>query len=294
MKLPTLERYNHVVLSVLGTGALLMVLLGLSIAMVELTSNLFSDTGSLPVTRVNDSDNDPASQAEIDYNFCQPIAVLDTPYKLIRVSSDTLAVRNVVIAERKAKKGFSSYDEYDSPGFEQCGYSGKGKTAAVVNVLVFNSENGTMQLALRENAVIYELSYPQENGVSDEDEHFPPPGMLYWEISEGDSNGDGVIDDEDDTGAYLSDADGGNRKRITPPLSRVIDRSYDAQRKLLLLRLVRDTNGNMRLDDDDQSSLVEVNVATRTMVRELLNKGKLAELLRAAEPKIAVTKQPGL
>ena len=121
---------------------------------------------------------------------------------------------------------------------------------------------------------------------------FPPPGVLYWEISFEDSNGDNVIDEHDDSSAYLSDVDGRNFTRITPAASRVLEKTYDKPRQRLTLRIVRDTNGDRKLDDEDAPSLIEVSLTERKMVREVLNRASLHDLMRAAEPRQRTSSTP--
>src|SRR5712692_3831813 len=96
---------------------------------------------------------------------------------------------------------------------------------------------------------------------------------------------DNVIDEHDDSGAYLSDIDGRNMVRITPKVSRVLEKTYDKARKLLTLRIVRDSNGDGKLDEKDAPSLIEVSVVKRKMVREVLDRASLRERMRAAEPR---------
>lgn len=185
---------------------------------------------------------------------------------MIRVASEKLVVRNISVAKRKVSKGFSSSDEYSSSPFETCGFNGSDKTTAVVNVLLRNADTGAMHLALSENAVIYTLEFPAEeidgNNYTND---FPPVGVLFWEIAYTDSSGDGVIDEDDDVGAYLSDADGRNLKRITPATSRVLAKTYDKGRNTLMLRVMRDTNGDKKLDENDDASLVENSVAAEPL-----------------------------
>jgi len=220
------------------------------------------------------------------YDFCQPISVHGSPYQLIRVSSDKFVVRNIAVAEHKMKKELSSSDVYSPSRFETCGYNRKGNPSAVVNVLVRNANTGEMHLALDENAVIYTLEFPTKHIGDDSDsDDFPPVGMLFWEMAYTDSSGDGVIDEDDDVGAYLSDADGHNLQRITPIPSRVLERTYDKKNNMLLLRILRDTNGDKKIDDKDNASLIESSLTTRTIVREILDKKTLTDLMLNAVPK---------
>lgn len=287
MKLPNLESYNRVIWAVVGTGVVAMVAIGLLIAAVKMLGSLFDGSRAVPVAVVDEDGPENAGGGAAQYDFCQPITMPGSPYQLIRVASDKLVVRNVVVASKPAaEKGYGSFDDYSGTNHETCGFHGKDHPSAVVNVLVRNADTGAMHLALDESAVVYTLEYPTEPSADDPDaEAFPPVGVLFWEIASTDSSGDGVIDDDDDVGAYLSDADGRNLKRITPTPSRVLTRTYDRLRKVLLLRVLRDTNGDGKLDDKDHASLVESSVASRTMVREVLDKQALSAYMRQAEPK---------
>lgn len=281
MKLPKLERYNQVVWAVVGTGVVGAVVLGMLVVAAIIVRSLFDDIGGLPVDVVEMNGPEDARRETAEYDFCLPVDVHGSPYQLIRVASDKLVVRNVMVARSGKAKGYGSGGSFSgySPDQETCGDNTRG----VVNVLVRNADNGDMHLALAENAVIFTLDYPTEHTTTYSDD-FPPVGVLFWEIAFADSNNDGVIDELDDLGAYLSDIDGRDLKRITPSMSRVLSKTYDGDRNLLLLRVLRDTNSDGKLDNDDHASLVESSVTTRTLVREILDKETLAAVMRAAEP----------
>lgn len=283
MKIPSLDGYNRVMFAVIGTGVVVMVTIGLVAAAVKVTGSLFGDSRAMPVAAGNGAvgADEPAR-----YDFCLPIQIPESAYQLIRVSSDRLVVHNATFAPKPEKKSYSGVYDYGESSRETCGFRGKDHPTAVVNVLVRNAETGAVHTALAENAVVYTLEYPMERGSDDIDEKpFPPAGTLFWEIATADTSGDGVIDDDDDLGAYLSDADGRNLKRITPVPSRVLAKQYDKARNALLLNILRDTNGDGKLDDKDQDSLVESDVASRAMLREVLNQETLAGYMRQAEPR---------
>lgn len=291
MKFPKLERYNQVIWAVIGSGVVIVFAGTIVIAAVAIVMSMFDDS-ALPVAIIDESGTGGVEQKLAQYDFCQPVAVKGTPYQLIRVTSDKLVVREV-IEERKPVMKMMKMEEYDKFGsgsgssyYETCGYNKRGQISAVVNVLVHNTDNGAMHLALNESAVVFTLDHPKERSPNDYyPGDFPPPGVLFWEIAFTDSNSDGVIDVKDDIGAYLSDVDGRNLKRITPIMSHVIEQSYDKIRNVLTLRVIRDTNGDGKLDENDETSLIESSVATRNIQREVLDKKKLTEIMRAAEPK---------
>ncbi|HEX9661039.1 MAG TPA: hypothetical protein VGB27_02035 [Candidatus Binatia bacterium] len=284
-KLPKLERYNQMVWAVVGTGvvavASLAILAGIAMLLYTL---LKPDRSAVPVEIIKGEEPDGTRRVAARYDFCQPVSVHNSPYQLIHVVSDRFVVRKVPIVMQREKSAMYSSDGYVHVS---CGIYGSHKTAAIINVLVRHADSGAMHLMLKENAVIHALEYPLPpiNRTFSDHAPFPPPGVLYWVISFEDSNGDKAIDEHDDQGAYLSDTDGRNLKRITPTPSRVLEKSYDNKRKRLIMRIVRDTNNDKTLNEDDTPSLIEVNVVTRKMEREILDAKTLTEYMRHAEPK---------
>jgi hypothetical protein len=286
MRLPRLERYNQIVWAVVGTGVVVVAAVSiLTVAAAMLYALIKSDSG-VPVAVVDDNGPDDTQREAARYDFCHPVAVDGSPYQLIRVASDRVVVRN-----KPAKLSKPGYDSYSSeaPSYDKgCGLYGSDDPTAVVNVLVRHADTGAMHLVLKESAVVQTLEYPQPRTGSEEPESanaFPPAGVLYWEIAAEDSNGDDVIDEEDDVGTYLSDINGRNLARITPKPSRVLEKTYDKKRNTLLLRILRDTNGDGNLDDNDTPTLIESSIAQRKMMREVLDNKTLAEVMREAVPK---------
>jgi hypothetical protein len=286
MKLPNLERYNQVVWAVVGTGIVVIAAVTVLTATGALLYSMFKGgSRGVPVAVVDENVQDDPRRDTPKYDFCQPIVVPGSPYQLIRIASDRLVVRNKQARLSKMGSGYSSDEE---SRYETCGLYGSDRPSAVVNVLVRQRQTGIMHLVLNENAVILALEYAKPRSRGDEDESdsaFPPRGVLYWEIASDDSNGDGVIDDYDDAGAYLSEADGSGLVRITPKPSRVLEKTYDKRRNVLLLRIITDTNSDGKLDEADTPSLIETSVAERKVAREVLDKKTLAEFMRDAEPR---------
>jgi hypothetical protein len=284
MKRPTLEGYNRVVWAIIGTGALVLAAVTLGTVSTKLIRELSDDDGALRVARV--VDGNAAARDAARYDFCQPIVPHGSPFQLIRVASDRLLIHGAAVAQAERPRGSGSWRKfkYGKSSSETCAFEGRDVPSAVVNVLIRNAETGALHRALDENSVIYTLDYPTAAEV-DDDRAFPPAGMLFWEIATADTSGDGIIDDKDDVGAYVSDADGRNMKRITPAASRLLSRTYDRQRNTLLLQVLRDTNSDKKLDDEDFPSLVEASVTRRTIVREVIDPETLAQMMREAEPK---------
>lgn len=285
-KFPGVERYNQIIWAVIGSGVvigvLVMVLLGLGALVVSL---FHSNRGGIQVAVIEDDARKGAAAAATLYDFCEPVTVHGSPYQLIQVVSDQFAIR-------KSSAGMSkmaSYDGYsEAPAYSACRIHGSSKQAGIVNVIIRNADDNSMQLLLKENAIIQRIEYPQSpdrDRFGNSTQAFPPVGTLYWEIASGDSNSDNQIDELDDMGVYLSNPDGSRLERVSPVPSRVLEKSYDAGRKLLLLRILPDTNHDGVLDDKDKPALIEVDVARRKMVREVLSAQALADMMHRAEPK---------
>lgn len=277
MKLPNLEAYNRLIWAVIGTGLLVLATLGGGLVAAKLLGEVSVSHGETVARDVTGNVDPGAAQ----YDFCRPVIPYGSRFQLIRVASDRLVVggsaisrpgRDVVSALRAFKYGKSS---------ETCAFEGRDVPSAIVNVLVRDAETGELHRALDENALVLELDYAS-SARADDFVAFPPAGILYWEIARTDTSGDGMIDQRDDAGVYLSDLDARNMKRITPTPSRLLDRTYDRQRNVLLLRVLRDTNGDRKLDVEDHASLVEVSVSTRTVTREILDSDSLAAAMRAS------------
>lgn len=283
MPRPTLARYNQILVAIVGTGVLAVAVGGVLVAAALLIYRAVTDdVGSVPVQVVDDAQPSAAPTAA-RYDFCQPLTVIDSPYQLIQVVSDRLRVRHVAAqVKQTASRGYSA----EADIYQACSLYGSPQPAPVVNVLVRHAVTGATHLALGENAVVRALEYPQPVPPHPQAANaFPPKGVLYWEIAADDSNRDGVIDEADDVGAFLSDLDGRNRARITPRPSRVLEKTYDRKRNALLLRILTDTNGDGRLGDDDRPTLIESSVTERKMMRAVLDNTTLVKLMSTAEPK---------
>lgn len=286
-KFSRVERFNQIVWAIIGAGIIAMVAVLLIAGLVVVISSMInSGRGGMPVAMVQENAPDEPGNKPSHYDICMPLAVRGSPYQLIRVVSDQFLVRKTNARGKFKKMASDSYSE--EPVYGACSIYGSSKQTGVVNVIVRHAVDNSMHLLLKENAVIKALDYPHPTDKNEYDEspdNFPPVGTLYWEIAFEDSNSDAVFDDEDDFGAYLSSPDGSRLVRITPEHSRVLEKSYDKERKLLLLRILRDTNNDKVLDEADKPSLIEVNVVERKMTREVLDAQTLAGMMRHAEPK---------
>lgn len=288
-KFPGLERYNQMLWALIGSGVVIAVVAAaLAVAAALLYSLVRQDDGGMQLALIED-DAGKQGRAAL-YDFCQPLAVHDSPYQLIRVVSDQLAVKKIaVVAAQKAEMHYFSGSADSISYGGACRIHGSQHDTGTVNVIVRNADNNSMRLLLKENALIQRLEYPQspaQKAYQEDAADFPPAGVLYWEISFEDSNNDHLIGDQDDVGAYLSDADGLNLERITPSPSRVLEKSYDKKRNVLIMRILRDSNNDKQLNEQDQPALIEVSVAKRKMTREVLDARTLAELMQQAVPRL--------
>ncbi|MEK6550242.1 MAG: hypothetical protein AAB329_06985 [Pseudomonadota bacterium] len=272
-----LEKYNQIIWAVIGSGTILLVAIGVVIALVS--ALFFGRDRGVPVEVVEGEGTVERATAGTRHDFCIPISIPDSPYQLIRVTVDRVVVKGGAVAA----KGFSSSNYDEAPLTRGCGYSGSGETQAIGNILARHTGTGQIRPILQQNAVIHTLEYPSGRAERTDRRAFPPSGVLYWEIAFADSNGDGRIDEYDDFGAYLSDVDGRNFKRITPGASRVLEKVYDEPRGTLYLKILYETTGDKSLDRQDGTALIEVNVQRREIVRTVVNREQLRGLLRPVE-----------
>lgn len=269
-----LERYNQVVWAAIGSGTILLTL----IAVVSfLVAALWPDRSGVPVEVVAGDDGDGKGRTAVRHDFCLPIPVPGSPYQLIRVGVDRVVVKGRTVVAQLASSG----DSYEARYTRGCGFYGSSDLETIGNVLVRNVETGAIRPLLAQSALIQAIEYPSGKTTREERRDFPPAGTLYWEIAFADSNGDGRLDEGDDLGAYLSGPDGRELVRVTPAASRVLEKAYDERRGLLYLKVLREASGDRTLDAGDETALVEVHVARRAMLRTVVERAQLAELLRA-------------
>lgn len=278
----SLERYNQIVWAILGTVAAAAIAVGL----VSFVLSLFHfDRSGVPV-EVVDEQGAPRAGHEVKADVCLPIDIDGTPYQLIRVAVDRIVIKGKSLATERSK-GIASSDSGEAAG-SGCGDAGTGYLSMNGSVLIRDKRDGTLHLLIAQNAMIQRMEYPVPRGRTREEGEevsaFPPPGTLYWEIGLADTNGDGVLSGADDVGAYLSDAGGGNLVRISPPGSRVVDKTYDERRKILAMKVVTDSNGDKSLDDNDAASIIEIDVPRRRVIGTLIGSANWQERLRGAKP----------
>lgn len=84
---------------------------------------------------------------------------------------------------------------------------------AMVNIIFYNSDRSQVHKLLDEYAYISELSFPGGRWVNQNDS---TQKFILYNISFDDNNGDGRINDYDNSSYYISDLSGMNLKQITP------------------------------------------------------------------------------
>ena len=284
------ERFNQIVWAIIGAGIVglaAVLLIGGLVAMISSMANRHG--AGLPVAMVEGEATDEPGKKSAQYDICMPLEMRGSSYQLIKVVSDQFVIRNVKSRMKLAKMSGDSY--YEAPVIDGCRIYGSSNQTGVVNVILRDPASNSMRLMLKENAQIRVMEYPQpllKKKLGADAENFPPDGAIYWEIAFEDTNKDGEFDEKDDVGTYLSDLDGSHMVRITPEDSRVLDRSYDKARNVLLLRILKDSNNDKTLDESDKPALIEVSVAARKITREVLDAQTLTKMLRQSEPKRVV------
>lgn len=292
-----LERYNQILLALIGSALVIVFLV--SVVFPIVASWFRSDKQGVPVEVVADPDSDddaaaakgsgaPKKGRVVKIDLCLPVDVVGSPYQLIRVGMDRIVIKGKAFdmqrnaSDSLAMSSFGSYKPEPGPNLGNC----ESNDSVTGNVMIRDKRNGAMRLLLPQNAAIHDMEAPEKRGKprdeSEERNLFPPQGAVYWEIGFSDSNSDGTLNDEDDIGAFFSDADGSHLVRVTPPNSRVLAKAYDEKRGVLTAKIVSDTNGDktLKLDGSDAVSIIEISVPERRMLGVIVENTKWRQQTR--------------
>ncbi|MDH4276225.1 MAG: hypothetical protein OEW08_14425 [Gammaproteobacteria bacterium] len=273
-----LERYNQILLAVFGTGAAVFLAVVAIVAVVSYIASQFGGQGGVPIDIVDNDAAKSQKEATMRIDMCPPVILEGTPYQLIAVSVD-----RIVIERRVMKLAQSAYESYADKQPNYGCYQSDGHLSVNGNVLVRDTRNAEMRPLLSQNAVVQHMEYPTPR-QKDAREAFPPRDILYWEITTNDTNGDGVLDKHDDTGAWLSNIDGTRLTRITPPNSRVEAKTYDPGRQKIYLKVLQDTDNNKTLDEKDGSALIVVDIAQKRIVKTIMETKTWLEAGKGLKP----------
>ncbi len=145
--------------------------------------------------------------------------------------------------------------------------SDKNNNFLSYNIIFHNKKNAATHLLLPENALITSFQY-----INDEDAKGKPKNKyIFLELIPNDTTGEGVVDREDAVVGYLADISGKNLKQITPENAKLLNWYLDAKGGFMLLRIRKDSDGDKRYTEKDETSFLRVSLAKPALGGDILS-----------------------
>lgn len=252
-----IEKYNQVVWATLGTMAVLGVVAMVLVSVVSIIASRQSPQG-IKVEEPAPGQAERKTETKIVYG--DPIVTEHSPFVMIPVGLQEVSKGRLV-------KLTGSYYSYGS-SFSKASYIYYGLLRGRYNNIVFYSKNtGQSHVLLDRKAVISSFYFPY--GKEDKTQK-PLPKFLLFGISEDDTNGDGVISEEDAVVVYLADLDGGNFQQVTPSNTQLIGWEIDQYSGMIFLRLRKDSDNDKEFTEEDDMSVFKVDARMPGMGVEII------------------------
>jgi hypothetical protein len=261
----TLQRFNQVLLAVLGIASLgLLLLLVITMALDGCGGS--RQWGQIPTDENADPSPERLRQALVP---CLPTTVRGSSTRFIGVAIlDTVAPRIGAIPSSGSKWAFSP----------ECTLKDT-RGGKIQNVLVWPRE-GEQRLLFDGRLLVHSLTAPGED--CEESSSLATCNTLLWQVRDRDTNGDHVIGFDDALAAYVSDLDGSKLRRVTPEASHLISIVRDPDLGYLF-QAHRDEDGNGKFEPHEAVELFrfdpEVDERAQAVVSEVA-----AEALRGLLP----------
>lgn len=237
-----LERYNQLLIAVLGTGAGIGgVALAAGLALLALRE-------ARPARILVDQQAPDRPRQELV--FCQPTIVPKSGLQLLPVA--VRAIDESKDVRVTSPPGLASY----SPSDQNCGLSRYGWAGQIFNVVVRTPGTDQQRLLLDRPSQIEALHMPHEDCARGEGP--VPCGLLQWHIRDTDSNADGAISGEDALVAYHSSSVVDELRPVTPGEASLVTFLWDPKRNSILFQVRFDRSGDRRFDEDDPTEILEL------------------------------------
>lgn len=249
-----LERYNHLLIALLGTGAILAgVALAAWIAVLAIWQ-------AQPARILLDPQGPDGPRQEL--LFCQPTIVPGSGLQLLPV-----AVRAVDGSEDVGVTSppvISSYVRTD----RNCGLSQYGWAGQIFNVVVRGPREEQQRLLVDRPAQIEALHLPKADCAKGEGP--VPCGVLQWHIRDTDSNGDGAISEDDALIVYHSTSAVAELRPVTPREASLVAFVWDPEQGSILFQVRFDRNADGRYDEQDPTEILVLDLEPGATAREVV------------------------
>lgn len=217
-------------------------LIAIAVLVIAVTScgifNKNSDERKSGSEDKKETDNENEKEMNIGdvLRFGQPVLIDSSEYVIYPLLYTKAEDENFI--ERKI---------YDSP----TGY---------VNMIFYNTGNGQYHLLDSTRKMLIH-NFIQSGSYAGESESTTSgdAGMvqsrknIFYMITTSDHNDDGLINNTDPKYLFMSDPDGRNFKQISPDKFNVVSWKLAAAQNVVLILTVKDTNGNLKFDKDDET-----------------------------------------
>ncbi len=265
-----LQRYNEILMALLGTAALaLMAFWGVSA--------LWPNHREPPGVRVEPPEPGVTALQQV-LEFCEPTISGDGAQVYIPV-----AVLNRSDADRDSSFGAPrqyaikavSASRYDDPGCHGAAAS------RVSNVVIQDSATGEQRLLLSRPGLVGSIIVPDKDCRQGQGP--VPCGVALWMLQTDDSNGDGRLAADDAASAWASDLAGRGLRRISPEGASVEGHIWVPTSNQLALRVRPDSNGDGRFTLEDGTRWLATSASQAAMVGEAIHTPILEELQKSAQ-----------
>ncbi|MEL7004795.1 MAG: hypothetical protein AAFN93_18960, partial [Bacteroidota bacterium] len=197
------------------------------------------ETDSLTIEQIDSVLN------KFQFEYENPIILDSSDYLLIPISTELF----------KSRKSYSK-DGYYTDEFPR-----------YWNVLFYNVNNGDVNLLTEDKFRISEINAKKERGYQDNRLNTLPNKILYI-IGDRDYNKDGKLDYSDPNFLFISEQDGSNLLRLSPPNENLVSYEVIPNSYQIIINTLRDTNQDSIFNRIDQSMWYEVELINNEWVTQ--------------------------
>ena len=158
--------------------------------------------------------------------------------------------------EREGVLGEVSSYSYDKMGLSYPSYSYWGPYC---NLVFIDKKTGESRTILAEKGFIKGVYFPEKRYEDKKDAEIKPTFLLL-NIAVADTNGDGLINEQDASAGFVASLDGRKLTQITPDYTQMRWWAYDEGSKRLFVEIIQDVNRDKKFNWDDPKTVVSVNV----------------------------------
>jgi hypothetical protein len=147
-------------------------------------------------------------------------------------------------------------DDYDSYKREA--------SANYWNLIFYNIISGKSELLTKEKMIINSFNIGHSENAHNRQATLSNQ-FIYYNITDSDYNGDKKLTSKDPNKLYLSNLEGKSFTRISPNNYNLSSWKIDDKHDLILMDLIKDSNGDKEFNDKDEVEYLVYNLKTRSL-----------------------------